>query len=166
MATKRTYTKNKDGHFVCPHCDEVKEKQNTMFYHMQTHDGKLPYECNICKKGFVQKQELIYHKQSKHLTTPEAVAVDLIECPFDDCDFKDIRKGNIRIHCMRKHGCEYLTKDTITKSDEGFYMCKTCNYKNKSQSGILYHICSCLLEFGVISPTSEFAITIAAAGLN
>ncbi len=163
---KRVYIKNDDGHFVCPHCDEVKEKQNTMFYHMQTHEGKLPYECNICKKGFVQKQEMILHKQRKHADAEEPVAAaEKYLCPFDDCDFADIRKGNIRIHCMRKHGSKYLTEETITKSMDDGYTCLTCNYVNKSHSGILYHLSTCLLEHGVISPTSEFGTIMNAASI-
>ncbi len=95
---RMTYKKNKDGNFVCPTCGEVKEKQNTMFYHMQSHVGKLPYECNICKKSFVQKQELLLHKQRKHADEEEKkikAVFSEIKCPFDNCDFSNIRKGNV-----------------------------------------------------------------------
>jgi len=154
---KPLYTKNAAGHFVCPHCGEVKEKQNTMFYHMQTHEGKLPYECNICKKGFVQKQELLLHKQRKHAQQLEDV-VDKYVCPFDDCDFEDIRKGNVRTHCIRMHGREYINDDMIKRTGQQ-WSCGLCNYTCGSQAGIYYHLSSCLFDNGAIPPDSEFART-------
>ena len=33
-STKMTYIRNEQGHYVCPECDVVKVKQNTMHYHM------------------------------------------------------------------------------------------------------------------------------------
>jgi hypothetical protein len=154
---RKGYTKNAAGHFVCPHCGETKEKQNTMFYHMQTHEGKLPYECNVCKKGFVQKQELLLHKQRRHAQELKGSA-DAVVCPFDDCDFEDIRKGNVRIHCIRMHAREYISDDMIKRSGTQ-WSCDLCDYNCGSQAGLYYHLSSCLLEYGIIPPDSEFART-------
>lgn len=154
---RNNYIKNDAGHFVCPHCNIVKEKQNTMFYHLQTHEGKLPYECNICKKTFVQKQELALHKLRKH--TQEQEQVDRTVCPFDDCDFADVRKGNVRIHCIRIHGREYISDDIIGRTDDGAFNCGLCGHTANSQTGLYYHLSTCLFDHGVISPSSEFART-------
>ena len=158
---RMTYKKTKDGKFVCPTCGEIKEKQNTMFYHMQTHVGKLPYECNICKKSFVQKQELLLHKQRKHAeeekkTKADTVKFNEIKCPYDDCDFSNIRKGNVRTHCMRKHASEYITKDTI-KYDGINYNCLVCKFNSTSLSGIYYHLSTCLLTNNKIPAKSDLA---------
>ncbi len=154
---KNNYIKNDAGHFVCPHCNIVKEKQNTMFYHLQTHEGKLPYECNLCKKSFVQKQELALHKLRKHAEQEEQV--DRIVCPFDNCEFTDVRKGNVRVHCIRIHGREYLTDEIFGRNDDGTWSCNLCQHEAGSQAAILYHLSTCLFDHGVISPTSDFART-------
>jgi hypothetical protein len=154
---RKGYMKNAEGHFVCPHCGETKEKQNTMFYHMQTHEGKLPYECNVCKKGFVQKQELLLHKQRRHAQELKGSA-DVVVCPFDDCDFEDIRKGNVRIHCIRIHGRDYISNDMIKRVGTQ-WSCGLCDYNCGSQAGLYYHLSSCLFEYGIIPPDSDFAHT-------
>ncbi len=152
---RMTYKKNKEGKFVCPTCGDIKEKQNTMFYHMQTHAGKLPYECNICKKSFVQKQELLLHKQRKH-TEEDKKTLTKFMCPFDSCEFSNDRKGNVRTHCMRIHATEYITKDVI-KYDGINYNCTVCNYKSSSLPGIYYHFSTCLIENKIIPAKSDLA---------
>lgn len=156
QSKKKVYIKNNDGHFVCPHCGEVKEKQNTMFYHMQTHQGQLPYECNICNKQFCQKQELLLHKQRRHAGVADVPPLDVYMCPWDDCDFTDPRKGNVRTHCMRSHARSYITKEMIVPTAAG-YDCGICNKSCGSITGLYYHFSTCLIDVGAIPPTSELA---------
>ncbi len=146
------YIKNENGHFVCPHCAQVREKQNTMYYHMLTHKGKLPYECTICEKGFTQKQELTLHMQRRH---PEECEEEkpVIACPFPNCNFSDVRKGNVKTHCMRKHAEKY-TKDVIDNSDG--YHCNVCEFESRSAAGIFYHLSSCLVQNDIIPAESSF----------
>ncbi len=146
------YIKNENGHFVCPHCGQVREKQNTMYYHMLTHNGKLPYECSICEKGFTQKQELTLHMQRRH---PEEAQEEkpLICCPFPNCNFSDVRKGNVKTHCMRKHAQKY-TKELIDTTDG--YHCNTCEFESRSAAGIYYHLSTCLIQNDIIPANSSF----------
>ncbi len=146
------YIKNENGHFVCPHCAQVREKQNTMYYHMLTHKGKLPYECTICEKGFTQKQELTLHMQRRH---PEECEEEkpVITCPFPNCNFSDVRKGNVKTHCMRKHAEKY-TKDVIDNTDG--YHCNVCEFESRSAAGIFYHLSSCLVQNDIIPAESNF----------
>ncbi len=154
--SKKKYYKNDEGHFICPHCGEIKEKQNTMFYHMQSHQGQLPYECNICKKQFVQKQELLLHKQRRHAGITEAPPEDLFVCPWDDCDFSDPRKGNIKTHIMRSHARAYITADMIVATATG-YDCGLCKKSCGSITGLYYHFSTCLIDHGAIPPASAVA---------
>ncbi len=146
------YIKNENGHFVCPHCGQVREKQNTMYYHMLTHNGKLPYECSICEKGFTQKQELTLHMQRRH---PEEATDEKPEicCPFPNCNFSDVRKGNVKTHCMRKHAEKY-TKENIDATDG--YHCNVCEFESRSAAGIYYHLSSCLVQNDIIPANSGF----------
>ena len=82
------YIKNENGEFVCPNCEETKKWGSTMLYHIRTkHDGKLPYECNICNKDFEQKSSLEIHKLRHHKHSTNSKKVDTYKCVFDNCDY-------------------------------------------------------------------------------
>ena len=156
LPNKKIYIKNDAGHFICPHCGEIKEKQNTMFYHMQSHEGQLPYECNVCKKQFVQKQELLLHKQRRHPEKEEVPPMEYYYCPWDDCDFADPRKGNVRTHCMRSHARAYINPDMVVSTTAG-YDCGLCKKSCGSITALYYHFSTCLIDHGAIPPRSELA---------
>lgn len=131
------YIKNENGHFVCPNCEVVKKNQNTMYYHMKKHEGKLPYECDICHKDFLQKSSLELHKLSKHSGSKKEA--NMFKCVFDNCDFESITKSNRRIHCLRKH-----FKEEIDKIMDENNSCNRCNKTFQSSSAFYYHASSCI----------------------
>ena len=137
---KSRYIRNENGQFVCPHCGITKDNQNTMFYHMQRHEGKLPHECPTCQKGFVQKQELQIHILKNH---PVNTVDNNIYCPHGDCTFCDVRKGNVRTHYMRKHVTEYL--DGIMEKTTTGYHCELCDQTMSSAAGFYYHLYGCFV---------------------
>ena len=132
------YIKNEQGMFVCPSCNVVKHNQNTMYYHMKKHEGKLPFECNICKKDFIQKPSLELHMLSKHKDKNTKKA-DTFECVFDNCEFESLTKGNLRIHCLRKH-----FKDEISNIMEENNTCTTCKTSFLSNTAFYYHALGCI----------------------
>jgi hypothetical protein len=129
------YIKNDNGDFVCPSCDVVKKNQNTMYYHMKKHEGKLQYECDICKKDFVQKLSLELHKISKHNNPKKE---DMYHCVFEDCDFESLTKANRRIHTLRKH-----FKDEVEHIMENNH-CVKCDITFKSHTAFYYHAADCI----------------------
>ena len=131
------YVKNKNGEYICPspNCNfTVKDKKNisTMFYHMEKHKGKLPYECNVCSKDFMQKKSLEIHK----LTHTENK--DLYKCPFNGCSYETIQKGNRITHCMRKH---FVDEIKLISDD---LSCKVCNKDFTSPPSFYYHSINCI----------------------
>jgi KRAB domain-containing zinc finger protein len=134
MASK--YIRNENGHFVCPNCEVVKKNQNTMYYHMKKHEGKLPFECDICKKDFVQKSSLEVHKLSKHKAAKKEV--ETFKCVFDNCEFESVTKANRRIHCLRKHFHDEVSKIMDDNN------CSRCNKTFQSQTAFYYHVSSCI----------------------
>lgn len=130
------YIKNKDGDFVCPNCNITKKKQNTMFYHMKKHEGKLPFECDICSKDFIQKSSLEIHKLSKHCDDKNSG--DIYNCPFSKCSFKSTTKANRRIHVIRKH-----FKEQISCINDDLY-CVCCKKEFQSDSAFYYHAIDCI----------------------
>jgi hypothetical protein len=141
------YTKNADGHFVCPHCNIVKKNQSTMHYHMKKHINELAavkveqYECDHCDKVFLQKQPLLVHMNFKH---PEQLKEKTeFVCPFD-CDFTSPVKGNCLIHIIRIHFQDELKKISVPLNDTKTICCTICKEEFKSNSAFIYHSKRCL----------------------
>ena len=131
------YIKNENGDFVCPNCEVVKKNQNTMYYHMKKHEGKLPFECDTCGKDFVQKSSLELHKLSKHKNSKKDAK--MYKCVFDNCDFESLTKANRRIHCLRKHFSEEI--NAILDENNS---CNVCKKTFQSQTAFYYHVSSCV----------------------
>ena len=132
------YIKNDEGDFVCPSCDIVKKNQNTMYYHMKKHEGKLQFECDICKKDFIQKSSLELHKISKHTNQPKE---DMYACVFEDCESESLTKANRRIHCLRKHFKEEVAI-ILEKDSNACNACKNSVQFKKMINRCLFHIFS------------------------
>jgi len=126
------YEKNAEGLFVCTICKETKKNQNTMHYHMKTHEGHLPFKCQTCKKEFLHSQTLALHISARHSKKD----ANYVTCPC--CPFKSLTKSNRVVHFMRRH-CEeevkQFSKNGLTCSCE-----KVCN----SNTAFLYHISQCI----------------------
>lgn len=136
------YTKNADGHFVCPHCpDVVMKNQNSMHYHMKNHMNDLKHECKHCDKTFLQKQSLVVHIRFKH---PETLKEEKsFECPFE-CDFKCPVKGNCIIHIIRVHFQDELKEIMVPQEETKTILCTQCEEEFKSNSAFIYHSKKCL----------------------
>ena len=147
MSITSKYHKNENNEFVCPTCGVIKKNQNTMYYHMQTHEGHLQYECNICKKEFMQKSSLEIHKLSKHR---EKEVKDTIVCPVISCKFESLTKGNLITHFMRKH-----CKDEISELMNDDYSCNECCEQFNSSSAFYYHVSNCI-KFEDVKKEKQF----------
>jgi hypothetical protein len=127
------YKKNEQGHYVCGICNVVKEKQNTMHYHLQRHEGAATYECDKCDKKFYQKYTLDTHMKLVHEKKDPT-----IKCPFDSCTETFHKKEYCRVHIARNH-LKKLLEPWIVKKDTT-YSCGSCNKECKSYPSILYHV--------------------------
>ena len=126
------YEKNAEGLFVCTICKETKKNQNTMHYHMKTHEGHLPFKCQTCKEEFLHSQTLALHISARH-SKNEA---NYMTCP--SCPFKSLTKSNCIVHFMRRH-CEEEVKQ-FSKNGLTCSCGKVCN----SNTAFLYHISQCI----------------------
>jgi KRAB domain-containing zinc finger protein len=120
------YKKLEDGRYECVKCQEIKNNQSTMHYHMLGHEGKSPYKCKFCYKSFAQKSALDIHKSSKHEKNMRFV------CPFRECTYECSTKANCRVHYVRKH--LGLTAEKT---------CGTCQRDFKSDPAYYYHVPLC-----------------------
>ena len=135
------YQKNEEGLFVCPQCQFVKAHQSSMHYHMKKHLAEQErHTCGTCQKTFLQKRALDLHIQSKHPDTVEEIAKFV--CPFKECDFRSLTKGNCVIHCVRVHFQDEIK--TIMEMDGKRMRCTVCETTFSSSSSFYYHAKACL----------------------
>lgn len=134
-----TYQKNADGLYVCEHCGKTTERQNTMHYHLKTHEGKLPFECSFCKRQFLHASTLELHKQSQHAAETKR----LFHCPVPNCDYEGtLTKSNLLIHFVRKHCKKEATAAVAPGRSQA--TCAYCDKECKSMTSFHYHIASCM----------------------
>ena len=131
-----TYKKNEQGLYVCTVCNETREKQNTMYYHILKHEGTKSYACSHCDKKFYQKYALDNHIQLTHSTAP----IVGIQCPFDSCKGTFQKKEHCRAHIARNHLRKLLDPLIQKKKDSKVHNCTTCNREFNSYPAILYHV--------------------------
>lgn len=138
------YIRNADGHYVCPHCPKVCEKQNTMYYHMKkNHENDLKYECKLCTDcpKFMQKSGFLHHLATVHPDNPHPgeeknpYASVKHDCP--ECDHTTHTKSNLLIHYARTHCKTWIP--TYSKTDP----CPGCRKTFASSSAYLYHAIGC-----------------------
>ena len=147
------YIRNAEGHFVCPHCDKVTEKQNTMYYHIKKiHTQDLPFQCKLCTDTprFLQKSSYLHHLATHHpeSCTPEECggtnpyAGVKFTCPC--CTHSTHTKANLLIHYARTHCKDWIPG--FTKSESGNCGCKSCDKTFNSSSAYLYHAVGCMID--------------------
>lgn len=139
------YIKNADGHYVCPHCDKVTEKQNTMYYHIKkSHLDDLPFECKKCEDHprFLQKSLYLKHLAAVHPTeaVPEGMEANpyvgvAYACP--GCAHSASTKANLLIHYARAHCAAWIPSWSRTTA------CVGCAKVFNSSSAYLYHCATC-----------------------
>jgi len=120
-----------------PDCTFKTFHQNTMYYHMKSkHLNEMNYECEHCKKKFVQKATLDSHLLAKHNNEKK----DVFACSEKGCAFTSLTQGNCRIHWMRIHN-----KNSATKIyDKKEHSCTKCSKTFKGMTSFYYHAYECL----------------------
>jgi len=152
MSIVDKYVRNEDGHFVCPHCEKVEEKQNTMYYHIKSiHEMDFPFLCRLCKNEadehprFLQKCGWYHHLATLHpenphpsLTERNPYANVRYVCPT--CEHASHTKANVLIHYARNHCKEWIPTFTRDIKTTG---CTGCTRLFESSSAYLYHALNC-----------------------
>jgi hypothetical protein len=127
------YIRNAEGLFVCPEpgCGAVKNRQNTMFYHVKRHREEMQHVCSEpgCGKRFVQKSGLEQHRAQRHSS------VAAWNCPF--CDHSAKMRPNLLIHIGRKHGVGWIPPLDLD------CVCKGCDKQMASAGAYAYHAVQC-----------------------
>jgi hypothetical protein len=149
MATKQTkYQKNRNGEFICSHCDYTARHQSTMHYHLAKHEGSLPHVCKYCSQRFLQKGILDLHYTLHHSEKMKPAEKEAKEfrCPVENCAYKNAQKGNCRIHFLRMHMKAESGALREKSNQDGFEAhCKGCTTHFKSNTQFYYPTHTCVV---------------------
>ena len=100
----------------CKICKRRYKEQATFKNHMETHQGILKYECDVCSKKFVTKERLFAHRRL-HLGKRFLCS---------RCDFKARSSTALRNHIIMKHS-------------ERKFQCYLCSKKFGSKQNLEQH---------------------------
>ena len=138
------YQKNEQGEYVCPHCEQTRKKQNTMHYHLKSHEDRLPYECSHCPMSFKAKYSLNVHIDTQHEHDT------LHMCPSHGCKFKGSHtKSNLLIHFVRIH-CKVQANRLLDRTNNQ-YRCTSCDKNMNSLTAFYYHVGQCAVNTSILN---------------
>ncbi len=109
---------------------------------MKKHLEEKDFKCGDCQKAFLNKQGLETHIAARHPSSGSTRKED-IECPFEDCTFSS-RKGNVRMHCMRKHFSKESNAILERDTDSNTVVCSACAESFSSLPAFYYHAIRCI----------------------
>ena len=135
--TNMEYLKNENNQFVCPSCGIIKDRQNTMHYHMKKCLGNT-HKCKLCTAEFIQQHSLDIHMHTDH-PQHATIIVETHKCPFTGCPYSSLNKGNTRVHYIRNHCKDYIS---MIKAKDN--TCLACNVEFSSAPAFMYHAPYCM----------------------
>ena len=146
--TKVSPKNRKSKGFKCPNCEkELISRQNLENHMRKFHNGKKPYNCSVCGKGFDNEKTVESHIKYVHEEGPFQCSIcdKIFECN------KDLRVHN-KVHKQKKvcnfYNCEFSThqpslmKRHVEQVHEGKvrHHCYQCTYQCWEESSMELHV--------------------------
>ncbi|XP_014225144.1 zinc finger protein 37 homolog [Trichogramma pretiosum] len=143
---KRQKSKKPPDELTCTECRRSFHHKNSLVYHMRSHSGERPHQCEICGKSFFAASALKVHKRLHSGDKP-------YKC--EDCGRHFRQWGDLKYHSTSLHSeqrqfqCEYCGKDFARKyslivhrrihTGEKNYRCEYCNKTFRASSYLQNH---------------------------
>ena len=111
------------GDTVCSVYGHVAKTTNALKLHiMKSHKGEYLYECEICKKGFIQKDGYNTHK---FIHAPDDKK---IPCTQKDCDIRFVSQRTMKAYIKSQH------------QERRFFVCTHCTTTYSTKGILSEHI--------------------------
>ncbi|XP_058807086.1 GDNF-inducible zinc finger protein 1-like [Phymastichus coffea] len=143
---KKSKSKKSTDELTCPQCDRSFHHKNSLVYHMRSHSGERPHQCEICGKSFFAGSALKVHKRLHSGDKPYKCDV----CGRSFRQWGDLKYHSTSLHSeQRQFQCEYCGKDFARKyslivhrrihTGEKNYKCEFCNKTFRASSYLQNH---------------------------
>ncbi|XP_011693846.1 PREDICTED: zinc finger protein 271 isoform X2 [Wasmannia auropunctata] len=143
---KSPKTRKSNDELTCPQCNRSFHHKNSLVYHMRSHSGERPHQCDICSKRFFAASALKVHKRLHSGDKPYKCE----ECGRHFRQWGDLKYHSTSIHSEHKqYQCEYCAKEFARKyslivhrrihTGEKNYRCEFCNKTFRASSYLQNH---------------------------
>ncbi|XP_065344099.1 zinc finger protein 431-like [Cloeon dipterum] len=145
-ATAVAAANKKSEQLTCPHCGRVFNHRNSLVYHLKSHTGERPHQCEVCGKSFFAASALKVHMRLHSGDKP-------YKCELCGRHFR--QWGDLKYHCIsihteeKQYQCEYCGKDFARKyslivhrrihTGEKNYKCEFCGKTFRASSYLQNH---------------------------
>ncbi|XP_012279977.1 zinc finger protein 846 isoform X2 [Orussus abietinus] len=145
---KHVKSRKENEEFTCPlpQCGRSFNHKNSLVYHIRSHSGERPHQCEVCGKSFFAACALKVHKRLHSGDKPYKCE----NCGRHFRQWGDLKYHNTSIHSEQKQfQCEYCGKDFARKyslivhrrihTGEKNYRCEYCNKTFRASSYLQNH---------------------------
>ncbi|XP_066595796.1 zinc finger protein 271-like [Prorops nasuta] len=143
---KTAKSRKTNDELTCPQCSRTFHHKNSLIYHIRSHSGERPHQCEICGKSFFAASALKVHKRLHSGDKPYKCE----ECGRHFRQWGDLKYHSTSIHSEQKqYQCEYCGKDFARKyslivhrrihTGEKNYRCEYCNKTFRASSYLQNH---------------------------
>ncbi|XP_020292029.1 zinc finger protein 607-like isoform X2 [Pseudomyrmex gracilis] len=137
--------KSSDG-LTCLQCNRSFHHKNSLVYHMRSHSGERPHQCDICNKRFFAASALKVHKRLHSGDKPYKCEV----CGRHFRQWGDLKYHSTSLHSEHKqYQCEFCAKEFARKyslivhrrihTGEKNYRCEYCSKTFRASSYLQNH---------------------------
>ena len=160
---KEKQKKEEDYHdTVCPFCDKKFCEPYFAKKHIEySHQGKAPFQCDVCQAAFQSKQALEYHISKKHSKSARQETCKICQKVFkskvsldnhtryvhsdkrkyscQDCDSKFKEKKSLRNHNLNVHGIDQYIEKYQQNEEVKRFQCNECERSYQQKKDLNHH---------------------------
>lgn len=131
--------------FRCEHCEYVSYSRKGYLRHLVDHTGVWPFACDLCSKGFIERNQAERHIRTAHTSEsypcPHCPRVFVLPSSFDDhLQAHEEQRGSTCSQCAKYFETQGLYDLHLqTHSRDLHYRCHTCGQGFNKIASLNFH---------------------------
>lgn len=131
--------------FRCEHCEYVSYSRKGYLRHLVDHTGVWPFACDLCSKGFIERNQAERHIRTAHTSEsypcPHCPRVFVLPSSYDDhLKAHEEQRGNTCSQCAKYFETQGLYDLHLqTHSRDLHYRCHTCGQGFNKIASLNFH---------------------------